>query len=452
MKVPEVRYAKATDGAIIAYQVVGDGPVDLVYLEGFVSHLVWMWHYPPWAHLLRRIASFARLIVVDRRGVGLSDRFSPGDLPSLEVLVEDLTAVLNEVGSTDAVIAGFQEGGHQAALFAASHPERTRALILYAMNPGGLATEDYPFGWTDEEWDKYIDGVAIGWGTREWFRKNLVESAPSVLGDEHAFDWGLQLTQMAASPTGAAALMSLYRATDIRPILSTIRVPTLVLHRADDPGESFGVSRYVADRVPAGTLIELPGHDTPEYLGPVDAVADAIEAFVTGRPAARPPDRILLTVLFTDIVGSTERAAAIGDAAWKEVLAAHTSRAKSEIERYRGTYVHTTGDGLLATFDGPARAVRCAQAIVRCVRDLGLEVRAGCHTGEVELADEDVQGLAVHVGARVAGLAEPSQVLVSSTVKNLVAGSGLAFDDAGEHELKGVPDRWHLYGVVSETA
>ena len=348
------------------------------------------------------------------------------------------------------------EGAQAVALFAATHPERVERLIIYTLDPMG----DFQ-PWADgyksrEEREAFLEAFLVevveGWGTREFALSDplggLVTCGPSLADDPNAVDWYTALLLLSTSPSGAVAFHRMYFGTDAQPILASIRVPTLLLHRVGDLLEPIDASRFMAGLIPGARLIELDGDDHVWFAGDTDSIVDPIQEFMTGARPAHDLDRVLATVLFTDIVGSTELAARLGDTAWKELLAAHDERARTEIERHRGTYVHTTGDGLLATFDGPARAVRCAQAIGEAIRSLGVDIRSGCHTGEIELAGDDVSGIAVHIGARVAALAGSSEVLVSSTVKDLVAGSGLSFEDAGEHELKGVPDTWHLYRVV----
>ena len=457
MAIPEVRYAKTPDGVSIAYQVVGDGPSDLLFVPGFASNLVWNWQLPSYAHFLRRLSSFCRLIIVDRRGFGISDRFSPEDLPSLEVVADDLGVVLDAVGSERASIFAADEGSQAASLFVATHPERVERLIIYTMDPmGDFQPWDDGFKSREEReafLEAFVADVIEGWGTREFALSHplagLEICGPSLAHDPAAIDWYTALLLLSTSPSGAVAVHRIYFETDAQPILASIRVPTLLLHRVGDQLEPIDASRFMAGVIPGALLIELEGDDHVWFAGDTDSIVDPIQEFMTGARPAQDLDRVLATVLFTDIVGSTEMAARLGDTAWKELLATHDERAKTEIERHRGSYIHTTGDGLLATFDGPARAVRCAQAIAEAVGSLGAEIRSGCHTGEIELAGDDVSGIAVHIGARVAALAGPSEVLVSSTVKDLVAGSGLSFEDAGEHELKGVPDTWHLYRVVS---
>ena len=448
MQSPEVRYVRR-EGISIAYQVFGSGSLDLLCVPGWVSHLESQWRYPPTAHFYSRLGEFARVIEVDRRGTGLSDRLPPEDLPPLEVIVDDLVAVLDDAGCDRAAVFGFKDGCLSAILFAAMHPARTSALGLFGPSACGIRKPDYPWQFTTEEWDAWIEQVREGWGTDEFFRELLAEYSPSLLADDELAQETMTFYRAAANPGAAVALERLSSETDVRPVLSSIHVPTLVVHRSDDQNDAIEGGRFVADQIDGARFVELPGSDAVPFAGDAEAVLGEIEEFLTGVRHVPELDRVLATVMFTDIVGSTAKAAEIGDEKWKQLLAAHHERTRAEIARHRGREVDAAGDGFLATFDGPARAVRCAQAIQASVRALGIEVRAGLHTGEVELSGEAVQGLAVHVGARVAALAGPSEVLVSSTVKDLVAGSGLVFEDAGEHDLKGVPDRWHVYRVVA---
>lgn len=362
--------------------------------------------------------------------------------------MEDLLRVLDEVGSERAALAGFLDGGYHCSLFAATYPERTRALVLYGTSASGRWSPDYPWQWKPEQWDTFLAAMEAGWGTQTYADDLLRWYAPSAYEDESSRRWWARYLWVSASPSSVVALERLYSQTDVRNVLPSIRVPTLVIHRRDDPAEPVGGARYIAREIPGAKYVELEGVDNAPWAGDSDAIVDEMEEFLTGMRPVPEPDRVLATVVFTDIVDSTRRAAEVGDASWKRLLATHDERARLQIERHRGRYIDSTGDGLLATFDGPARAVRCAQAIRGSLRDVGLEIRAGCHTGEVELSGERVRGIAVHIGARVASLAAPSEVLVSQTVKDLVAGSGLVFEDAGEHELKGVPDRWHIYRVL----
>ena len=448
VEAPEVHWAR-NDNVALAYQVVGDGPVDVVFQPGFIGNLDLMWEYPPFARFLRRLAGFSRLIVTDRRGTGLSDRLSPEDLPPHEVIMDDLLAVLDEVGSDRASIFGFSDAGSLCAVFAATHPARTNALALYDTAVAGAVKDDFPWTWSEEEWSSYLDELAAGWGTLAYAEKIVPWWYPSLAGDERATRWWARFMRQAASPNSAAAIERLWHQIDVRPVLPTIRVPTLVVHRADDVIEYVDAGRDMARRIPGARFVELPGGDHAPWAGDQDQVLDEIEEFFTGVRRGSVADRVLATVLFTDIVGSTERAAALGDAAWNVLLEDHNDAVRRQLATFRGDEVDTAGDGFLATFDGPARAVECGRAIASSVRELGIEVRAGIHTGEIERGEGHVRGIAVHIGARVMSLASPSEVLVSQTVKDLVAGSGLVFEDAGEHELKGVPDRWRLYRVVS---
>jgi class 3 adenylate cyclase len=440
---PETRYARSGD-LNIAYQVVGEGPRDLVYVPGWVSNIELMWEEPAMARFLGRLASFSRLILFDKRGTGLSDRVSNDELPTLEERMDDVRAVLEAVGSERAALFGHSEGGNMCTLFAATYPERTTALItLGSFAKRRDPDDDYPWAPTAENREEEADDVERNWGH---FRPQDVEYyAPSRVGDEQFVRNLEQYLRRGASPGAAAALIRMNSYIDIRNVLPTIQVPTLVLHRTGDHDVNVAEGRYLASKVPGAKFVELPGDDHWISAGDVDELADEIEEFLTGTRPLPEPDRVLATVLFTDIVGSTERAAELGDRRWRELLGAHDAAVRRELERFRGREVDTAGDGFLATFDGPARAVRCAISAGAAVRQLGVEIRAGIHTGECELIDGKCGGIAVTTGARISALAAPSQVLVSQTVKDLVAGSGLVFEAAGEHELKGVPDRWRVY-------
>jgi class 3 adenylate cyclase len=444
---PDVRYAHNGDVAI-AYQAFGEGPINLVCVPGFVSNLYWNWELPEYNRMLTGLGSFARVAILDRRGVGLSDRLYPRDLPSLEVVMDDVLTVMDDAGIDRAAVFGWMSGATQAALLAATYPGRVSQLVTFALDPCPLRKPGWTLtAWGRGEWESYLSELRQGWGTREWVQQQIAEWAPgsSSLTFEN---WVLTNFQLSANPATAEAVERLDMETDIRAVLSTIHVPTLVLHRPGFPDPAPELVAYVAAQISGATAAALPGRDNPPWSGEVDAIVDEVEAFLTGERHRPSLDRILSTVLFTDIVGSTQRLAEVGDARWAKLLAQHDRFARREIERHRGRYVDSTGDGLLATFDGPARAVRCAQALAAAVGELGLDIRAGCHTGEIELAGDHISGLTVHTGARVSALARAGEVLVSSTVKDLTAGSGLQFEDAGEHELKGVPDRWHLYRVL----
>lgn len=455
MDIPEVRYAKTADGTHIAFQVFGQGPRDLVYLPGFISNLLLNWELPGKAHILDRLARFARVIVIDHRGTGLSDRLPPGQLPPLETQMDDLTAVMDTVHIRRAHLFGDEDGAELCALFAASYPERVESLSVYALTPRLFRADDYPFGSDEAEararleermalWDR-------GWGIQA-AREDYEYAAPSVANDDEEVKRWARYLQLSASPGSAVAMMQMWLDTDIRAVLPTVRVPTLVVTRSDPPHDRAQVARWVADQIDGARFAEVPGRDLASWVGDTDAVIDEVEEFVTGVKGGTSTERVLATVLFTDVVGSTERAVELGDARWKELLASHQTMVRAELATYRGREVDTAGDGFFAIFDGPARAVRCARAAIDAVRSLGLEIRAGVHTGEVEASRGDVRGVAVHIGARVAAIAGPNEILVTSTVRDLVAGSGLAFEDDGEHDLKGVPERWRLYRVVSEPA
>ena len=437
---PETRYAKSGD-IHIAYQVTGDGPIDLVYVPTWISHVEHLWEEPRVARFFERLASFARLILFDRRGSGLSD---PAPAPALEEQMDDVLAVLDAVGSERAALFAQLEGGGMATMFAATHPERTGALVLFAAWARIVYDEGYEWANAPEARAQLVEELTTGWGTKE----RLPGLAPSVAEEPRFQEWFAKLQRLGASPGVARRMFEVVGSYDVRPVLPTIRVPTLVMNRADDPQIDPRHSRYLAEHIPDARYLELEGGDSLAVFEDGDAVVDEIEEFLTGDRHRREPDRVLATVLFTDIVGSTKRAAELGDRRWRELLHEHDSLVRRELERFRGRFVKSTGDGVLATFDGPARGIRCAGRVVECVRELGLELRAGLHTGESEVIGDDVGGLAVHIGARVSQAAGPGEVLVSSTVKDLVVGSGLEFDDRGTRELRGVPGEWRLFAVV----
>ncbi len=446
MEIPVTRYAKTADGVHIAYQVLGDGPVDFVYIGPWVTHLEYRWELPQYASYLRRLASFSRLIQFDKRGMGMSDPVPADQLPDLETRMDDLRAVMDEVGSERAVIYGASESGALALLFAATYPERTLALVIHGSAPSGKKEPEAPWGWTPDEYAADIEAIERSWGTETYIR----EAFPSSIADDETLvRWFAVFTRRSASPGAAVAASRMEYETDVRHVLSAIHVPTLILHREEDDPEA---NRYMAEHIAGAEYVALPGQDHIPYLGDQDSVLNEIEGFVKGvRADEGSMDRVLATVLFTDIVNSTQKAAELGDSNWGALVEEHHATVRRLLARYRGTEVDTAGDGFFATFDGPARAIRCAQSIRDAVTRLGLEVRAGLHTGECEMIDGKVGGMAVVIGARVGSNAGPSEVLVSQTVKDLVAGSGLVFEDAGEHELKGVPDRWRLYRVASST-
>lgn len=444
--IPQTRYAKAPDGTSIAFQVVGDGPVDLVYASGIWSNVELMWEDPSWAHFLERLAKFSRLVLFDMRGVGLSDR-GP-EPPVLELQRDDVGAVMDAAGSADAVVFGGARAASMAMLFAATHPDRTKALVLYAPVAKTVSTPDFPYGKTPEEQTVFFERFVREVGTG----LNLHLQAPSVATDERFVMWWARFERLVASPSAYQELGRILTDVDVREVLPVIHVPTLVIHRKDDAIVLERQARYVADQIEGATYVQFPGRDHLPFIGDADAIVDEVEQFVTGRRPVREVDKVLATVLFTDIVDSTKRQAELGDRRWKELIERHHATVRDLLRRYRGEEQDTAGDGFFVRFDGPARAIRCAQDIVETIRPLGIEVRAGLHTGECEVVDGKCSGLSVSIGARVMANAGPSEVLVSRTVKDLTAGSGLTFQDAGEHELKGVPDRWHLYRVASEKA
>jgi class 3 adenylate cyclase len=437
---PQVRYARTRDGVSIAYAVLGDGPLDLLCIPGFVSHLEVMLEAPGSDRYFGRLASFSRLIVYDRRGQGLSDR--PPEPPTLEQSMEDARAVVDTVGAEQIAVYGISEGGPTSALLAASYPERVSALVLYGTWARMLEAPDYPAGVSLEAFERFVEVARRDWGgpvaLRLW--------APTLADDPEMGRWWAKLLRTGTSPAGIEALIRLYTRIDARHVLPTIAAPTLVLHRRRDRMVAFDAGRTIAEAIPGAKLVALDGDDHVPFANP-DQIIDEVEEFLTGHRTAPEPDRVLATVMFTDIVGSTSTAARLGDHRWRELRERHDRLVRREIERHRGREVKTMGDGFLATFDGPARAIRSATSACRAVRPLGLEIRAGLHTGELEVLDTDVGGIAVNIGARVGALANPSEVLVSRTVTDLVAGSGIEFDDRGTHALKGVPGEWQLYAV-----
>lgn len=437
---PKTQYTKSGD-VHIAYQVTGAGPLDLVFVPGFVSHLEYQWEYPESARFFERLASFSRLIRFDKRGTGLSDRV--GGIPSLEQRMDDVRAVMDAVGSDRAALFGISEGGPMSLLFAATYPARTAALVIYGSYARRAWAVDHTFGRTVEDMDRVLDTIEREWGGPV----GMEIWAPSMIGDERLRHWWANYLRLAASPGAAMNTMRMNMEIDVRHVLPSVRVPTLIVHRTGDRLTFVEQGRYLAERIPGARLAELPGDDHMPFLDS-DQIIDEVEEFLTGTRQVAETDRVLATVLFTDIAGSTERAAALGDRRWRDVLAGYYGTARRELARFRGREVDTAGDGLFAAFDGPARAVRCAEAISAGVRSLGIEVRAGLHTGECEMIGDKVGGIAVHIGARVASLARPGEVLVSNTVKDLVAGSGLTFTERGVHALKGVPGEWPLFAVT----
>jgi pimeloyl-ACP methyl ester carboxylesterase len=453
----ETKYAKSGD-VHIAYQVIGDGPVDLVFVPGWITHVELSWDEPLEAAFRRRLAGFSRLILFDKRGTGLSDRVPVDELPILEERMDDVRAVMDAVGSERAALMGVSEGGAMSALFAATYPERTAALVLYgsfARAGAGLLSQeelDERLRELEENWPDAIDPVV---------------PAPTLAADPSYRDTWRTFIRHAASPGAALALLRMNSQIDVREVLPTIGVPTLVLYRRDarfghgaaawrqggeDPITPRGEAEYLAEHIPGARLVQLPGSDHLPWVGEPDAVLGEVEEFLTGVRTAPEPDRVLATILFTDIVGSTALAARLGDREWRELLERHHALVRRQLERFRGQEIDTAGDGFVASFDGPARGIRCAAAIAESVSALGLSIRAGLHTGEAELVDGKLAGIAVHIAARIAGLAEADEVLVSNTVKDLVIGSQMTFAVRGAHELKGVPGEWSLFAVDAASA
>lgn len=438
-EIQNTRYARSGEVSI-AYQVVGDGPVDLVWCPGSISHIEFGWSNPAIENEYHRLSSFARVILFDKRGTGMSDRDT--GVPTLEERMDDIRAVMDAAGSDHATICGLSDGGAMAALFAATYPERATGLVLYGTPPRFLEAPDWK-GLSQERW------AAISAYAEAHFGEGvpLDRWAPSVAGDAKVQQWWGAMQRMGASPSADRALRAMSRDLDIRAMLPTIQVPTLVLHRKGDRIVPLSYAEFIASQIPNARFVALDGDDHLLCYGDGTAWVGEVEEFVTGTRQQPPIDRVLATVVFTDIVGSTQLAARLGDAEWRHLLDRHDEIAATTVPQHRGRLIKSTGDGVLATFDGPGRAVRCAQSITEAVRSLGIEVRAGIHTGEIELRGDDVGGLGVHIAARVSALAGASEVLVSRTVTDLVAGSGIEFEDRGEKELKGVPGSWRVYAV-----
>jgi class 3 adenylate cyclase len=437
---PVARYAKSGD-LHIAYAVEGDAPIDLVWVPPWISHVEYLWAEPTLERFGKRLTQFSRVITFDRRGSGLSDPFFGA--PTLEEQMDDVLAVMDAAGSERAAISGTLEGGPMAALFAATHPDRVSALILYASFARATWAPDYDWAWTAEQRREGMEQFIERWG------EGLVaaEVAPSKRDEPGFMEWTGRLERMAASPGTIRRIFELIGQYDVRDVLPSIRVPTLVMHRAGDTFIKVEHSRYMASKIPGARYVELEGEDNMFSVGDSDAVIGEIEEFLTGTRHEREPDRMLATVLFTDICDSTSRAAEMGDRGWRFLLERHDALFRQALDRHRGREVKRTGDGFLATFDGPARAIRCAASVAEAMGTLGLQIRAGLHTGELEVMDGDLGGLAVHIASRVMGAAGPNEVLVSGTVKDLVVGSGIEFEDRGERELRGVPGEWRLYAV-----
>lgn len=441
---PETRYAKSGD-VHIAYQVFGEGPLDLVHVPGSTSHLDIAWEEPAFERYFRRLASFARVISFDKRGTGLSDRAA--GIPTLEERMDDVRAVMDAAESEQAAILGISEGGAMSMLFAATHPDRTRALVLYGSDVTHRGDDDFPWVSSDPIEDRLRSIAETPWDSSSRVLDSLAGGAPSVADDPTIRDWWVKFRRAGATPSAERTLAEMNLLIDVRPVLPVIRTPTLVINLTQDKWVPVEVARYIAARIPDAKLVEIDGTDHIFVWQAMEPVVAEIEEFLTGVRPAPDVDRVLSTVLFTDIVGSTRMAAELGDQRWSDLLERHRASVRRQLHSFHGREIDTTGDGFLATFDGPARGVRCARAIVDDSRKLGIDVRAGLHTGEIELTGSDVAGIAVHIGQRVSALAAPGEVFVSRTVADLVAGSGLVFEERGEHELKGVSGRWQLFAV-----
>jgi len=445
--VPETRYAKSGN-VHIAYQVTGQGPVDLVFVHGWISHIEHLWEEPSVARFLGRLASFSRLILLDKRGTGLSDPVPLDQLPTLDERMDDVRAVMDAAGSERAALLGTSEAGALNLLFAATYPERTTALVLLNSYARLAWSDDYPCGIRAADAGGLLQAIEEGWGKGVAFEALVASQSDN----QSMRNWWARYQRLAASPGAAVTLLRRAFDTDARAVLPTIGVPTLILHRAGDPFTGIEHGRYLAERIPGAKYVELSGNDHLFFAEDSEHLLAEIQEFLTGAREAREPDRVLATVLFADLVQSTEHAARLGDRRWRDVLDGYHGVVRAELARFRGRELDTAGDGVFASFDGPARAIRCAGAIATAVPRLGVDVRIGVHTGECEVIGTKVGGIAVHIGARVATLARANEVLVSSTVKDLVAGSGLRFDDRGVHTLKGVPGEWRLYAVAHERA
>lgn len=443
MSSPTTRYARSGDVSI-AYQVVGEGELDVVLVLGFATHIELQWEMPPFSRFIERLASFSRVIIFDKRGTGLSDPVP--EVPTFEQRIDDVRAVMDEAGSERAALLGVSEGGPMSILFAATHPERASALVLLGAMARTTQAPDYPWASpADALRESAEEFIAPVWGIDPTGMLEMF--APSLAGDARAIEWLGRLERSAASPAMVGQIFEMFLDVDVRDVLPQVHVPTLVVHRRGDRVVNWRAGRDLADRIPGARYVELPGYDHLPWAGDQEELLGEIEEFLTGARSAPEPDRVLATVMFTDIAGSTERAAELGDARWRQLLAEHQELVRRELGNFRGREVKTLGDGFLATFDGPARAIAGGQAIVRSSADAGIDVRVGLHAGEVELMGDDVGGIAVHIAARVGALAQSREVLVSSTVKDLVAGSHLSFSERGTHALKGVPGEWRLFAA-----
>lgn len=437
---PKTHYAW-NEGTAIAYQIIGSSEPDLLFIPGSVTHIEMLWQQPRVERFLTRLGSFCRLILMDPRGLGLSDRLT--EVPTIEERVADLLSVLDAAESKTATLFGNSDTGPACIAAAALHPERVGALILCGTYALATPDEDHPWGWTDEEWTDFQRQVKEGWGKDDSFGVD-----PSFADDQDFRRWWTTMMRVGASPRAVLLLGEMTRRVDVRPLLPRVAVPTLVMHRARDPLNPVEMGRYLAEHIPGARWVELPGEDFALWAGDIDTIADEIEEFLTGSRGGAEPTRIVATVMFTDVVGSTERAEVMGDRAWADLLESHNARVRAELRRFNGREIDTAGDGFLVSFDSPTAAVRCARAILGSVGEIGVDLRIGLHTGECEVVGHRLRGIAVHIGARVASKAGPGEILVSHTVKDLLAGSAVEFEDRGIHALKGVPGGWHLYSVA----
>ncbi len=438
---PQTSYAW-NDGTALAYQVVGASGPDLLLVPGSVTHLEVLWDEPRVRRFLTRFAGFCRPIIMDPRGLGLSDRLT--EIPTLEDRVDDLLSVLDAAESERATLFGNADTGPPCIVAAVSHPDRVGGLILCGTYAKGSWSDDYPWGWTDEQFADFRRSVRDDWGTAE----RIAAVAPSMAGDQAFLQWAATLMRLGASPRAVLLLAEMTKTVDVRSLLPRIPVPTLVMHRRDDRINEVDHGRYLADRIPGARWVELPGDDFLLWAGDTDGIVDEVEEFLTGRRGGAEPTRVVATVMFTDVVGSTERAQALGDRAWSDLLEVHNIRVRAELRWFGGREIDTAGDGFLTSFDSPTSAITCARAVLGSMHEIGVDLRIGLHTGECNVVGDKLRGIAVHIGARVASKAGAGEILVSQTVKDLVAGSVIEFHDRGLHELKGVPGEWRLYSVI----
>jgi len=439
--VPETRYARRGDD-YIAYQTVGNGPPDIVFMSAWFSHVDGRWEEPRFAAMLNRIATMGRLIVFDKRGSGASDPLAAAE-PTWEDWADDISAVLEATDSERATVIGVGDSGPLAMLFAASHPQRVTSLVLINTGARLVQGPDYPWGLTSDQVERFLRRTRETWGTG-----GIADVfSPSASSDERYRQWWARYQRMGSSPGRSTTMARLVFAVDVRNVLSTIHVPTLIIHRKDFRFFPVELGRYLGEHIANAKYVELPGADGFIYLGDTDAVLSEVEEFVTGARHSPEADRILATILLTDMVGSTDRAARLGDQRWRAVLDTHDDIVRDQLRQFRGRLHRATGDGVLATFDGPARGIRCAQSLRDALREAGIDIRSGLHAGEIELRGDEIGGIAVHIAARIEAVAESGEILCSSTVKELVTGSDLAFVDRGRHQLKGVPQEWQIYAV-----